>query len=184
MNPSALVLDRPRPAHTAHGLCGGEAGLQSVLMEARAEPGPGEPDVTSPLQGPQRLLRLNGAGVEHRVLVIPFAEDQRRVGFLGRVQADEQGRPGQALKLVHPVGDAAFARAFGVSQMRPGGPGLAPLGHQRDVAVQHHAVGPVFDGSQQVALLGGGGLQQLQRLIRMGGQDHGVEPLKLPVLEP
>lgn len=48
MNAPAFVRDGPRATHAAELFGDGEAGLQAILVEARAEVGPAEPDAPCP----------------------------------------------------------------------------------------------------------------------------------------
>lgn len=93
MDAPALVPDRPGPPHPAQLFGHGEAGLQAVLMKARAEMGAAEPDAALPLQAPQLLLGLNGGGVEDGVLVQFAAQQGVRTRRTRRIQGDEQVLP-------------------------------------------------------------------------------------------
>ena len=66
---TACVGEGPRATHAAKLFGHGKAGLQTILMEARAEVGPAEPDTPLPLQAPQLLLRLYGRRIEDGVLL-------------------------------------------------------------------------------------------------------------------
>ncbi len=69
MDAPGLVGHRPGPARAPHGLGGGQAGLERILVEAVPEVGAAEPGPPHALQGPEAPLRLDGGGVVERMLV-------------------------------------------------------------------------------------------------------------------
>jgi hypothetical protein len=179
---AAFVLDRPGTAHAADSLGDRQTRLQPVLVEARSEPGAGEPGVVDALQRPEFLLGRERRAVEDRVVEILIGDDGGGIGLDLGIQGHEDRIAGQTLQQVHPVGDAGAALAAPGSvtpDVVPRRPGRAPLRHQGRVAVHDDAVPAVANGAQQPGLFGRRLVQQGQRLIGMGGQDDGVIDLLL-----
>ena len=178
MDAAGFVGHRPGAADAAERLGGGEAGLQPVLVEAGAEPGPGEPGAAAPLQRPQAALGAERGGIENRMVEAALEPDAVGARLDRRVEGDEDFGAGEALQAVHPVGDAGHRRRGGRgggAEIVPARPDPAAARHQAGVTVQDDAVGAGAEGAEQVALRRVGVGEHGERLVGVAGDEDLVE---------
>lgn len=131
---------------------------------------------------PDTGLGGDGRGIEDRVLVLEGVEDLFLRNFLGWIDGDEViGLLGYALEGIHPVvGGVVSLLADAVV---PGGPRAFCAGHEFRVCVDYCGVWLVVKILENAVLEGGGGCQEAERLVRVGGEDDFVERMRAAVVE-
>src|SRR3954468_6101383 len=103
MNAAGFIRHQPRPLDASELFGNGEASLEPVFMEARAETGAAEPGAVAALERPQLALCRHGACVDERVLVDLGMEDRAGARRPRGVERNEHLRLRiQLLKAVHP----------------------------------------------------------------------------------
>src|SRR5690606_14255719 len=105
------VLHIPRTRQSTHTLGSGEAGLETILVEAATEMGTGKPRAVLALDAPEIFLRLDRLGVKKRVGIIEARD--LCLGRARRIERHEEIAPFEALQAVHPIADAEGMGAFG-----------------------------------------------------------------------